>query len=306
MATKPDVVGVGYHASFPYAGDPFYLANPAEQNYRGFYYEVNRTPAMFIDGPPQLQQYNNSDFEGRYVLRNAIPSPMSIQMDRDYDPNLRTGQVHLRLIAEQAIPGDKRLRVAVCENNVPFDAWNGISIHQHVFRKFLPDTTGTVLNFAAPYPDTATVTLPYTLAPSWGDVHCELVAFVQEQGSREMIQGAKIAAYQPGVGIDDSAESSGGASTPARTRITSIEPNPFRAETQVRLESTGGEVRLTVHDTAGRLVRVLVDGSLPAGARAMRWDGRDEAGRELGSGIYFLRVSQAGASAGAVKVLRLR
>jgi outer membrane protein Omp28/flagellar hook capping protein FlgD len=302
MATKPDVVGIGYHASFPYAGDPFYLANPAEQNYRGFYYEVNRTPAMFIDGPPQLQQYNNSDFEGRYVLRNAIPSPMAIEMDRDYDSDLRTGLVHLRLIAEQAIPGDKRLRVAVVENHVPYNAWNGINVHEHVFRKFLPDTTGTVLNFTAPYPDTATVTLPYTLAPDWGDVNCELVAFVQEQGSREMIQGAKIKAFQPGVGIDDSAESS----APARTRITSISPNPFRAETQIRLDSTGGAMRLTVHDTAGRLVRVLVDGSLPAGAQAMRWDGRDETGRELGSGIYFMRLSPAGASPEAVKVLRLR
>jgi hypothetical protein len=302
MATKPDVVGIGYHASFPYAGDPFYLANPDEQNYRGFYYEVNRTPAMFIDGPPQLTQYNNSDFEGRYVLRNAIPSPARIELDRTYDYNLRTGQVHVRVIAEQAIAGEKRLRVAVCENHVPYNAWNGITLHEHVFRKFLPDTTGTVLNFAAPYPDTAEVSLPFTLAPEWGDVNCELVAFVQEQGSREMIQGAKISAFQPGVGIDDSAESS----TPARTRIMSISPNPFRAEIQVRLESTGGPLRLTVHDTAGRTVRVLVDGSLPAGAQAMRWDGRDDGGRELGSGIYFLRLSPAAASSSTVKVLRLR
>jgi hypothetical protein len=302
MATKPDVVGIGYHASFPYAGDPFYLANPAEQNYRGFYYEVARTPAMFIDGPPQLTQYNNSDFEGRYVLRNAIPSPARIELDRTYDYNLRTGQVQVRVIAEQAIAGDKRLRVAVVENHVPYSAWNGINTHEYVFRKFLPDTTGTVLNFTAPYPDTATVTLPYTLALDWGDVNCELVAFVQEQGSREMIQGAKIKAYQPGVGIDDPA----GSSTPSRTRITSIEPNPFSSETRVRLATAGGPVRLTVHDTAGRMVRVLVDGTLPAGAQAMRWDGRDETGRELGSGIYFLRVSQAGASAEAVKVLRLR
>ena len=302
MATKPDVVGIGYHASFPYAGDPFYLANPEEQNYRGFYYEVNRTPAMFIDGPPQLSQYNNSDFEGRYVTRKAIPSPMRIQMDRDYDYVTRTGQVRLRLIAEQPIAGDKRLRVAVVENHVPYNAWNGITLQEYVFRKFQPDTAGVVLNFAAPYPDTAEVSLPFALAPTWGDVNCELVAFVQEQGSRELIQGAKIAAFQPGVGIDDSAESS----SAARTRITSVSPNPFNAETQVQLESAGGPARLTVHDTTGRLVRVLVDGSLPAGARVMRWDGRDEAGREVGSGIYFFRVSQAGASAEAVKVLRLR
>ena len=301
MATKPDVIGVGYHASFPYAGDPFYLANPDEQNNRGFYYEVNRTPAMFIDGPPQLTQYNNSDFEGRYVTRKAIPSPARIEMERTYDYHLRTGTVLVRVIAEQPIPGDKRLRVAVCENHVPFDAWNGIHTHEHVFRKFLPDTTGTALTFAAPYPDTAAVTLPYALAPEWGDVNCELVAFVQEQGSREMIQGAKIRAYQPGVGVDDPA-----GSTAVQTRITGIGPNPFALETRIQLESSGGPVRLTVHDTAGRLVRVLVDGVLPSGRREMTWDGRDEAGRQIDSGIYFLRLSQPGTESQAIKVLVMR
>jgi hypothetical protein len=305
MATKPDVVGVGYHASFPYAGDPFYLANPEEQNYRGFYYEVNRTPAMFFDGPPQLTQYNNSDFEARYAAEKAIPSPARIEMQRTYDPGLRTGNVLVRVIAEQPIPGDNRLRVAVVENHVPYDAWNGIHLHEHVFRKFLPDTTGTVLNFAAPYPDTAAVSLPFALAPNWGDVNCELVAFVQEQGSRVMIQGAKISAFQPGVGVDDPAGSSG-ASGSAGARIAGIGPNPFSLETRVQLRSTGGPIRLTVHDTAGRLVRTLVDGAEPAGTQEVSWDGRDDQGREVGSGIYFLRLDGPGVDHELVKALRLR
>jgi flagellar hook assembly protein FlgD len=48
-----------------------------------------------------------------------------------------------------------------------------------------------------------------------------------------------------------------------------------------------------VHDVAGRLVRVLFDGVRAAGAYEVPWDGRDEAGEKVGSGVYFVRVSSA-------------
>jgi hypothetical protein len=46
-------------------------------------------------------------------------------------------------------------------------------------------------------------------------------------------------------------------------------------------------VRLGVFDVGGRLVRVLVHETLPAGAYSVVWDGRDEADRALASGVYF-------------------
>jgi len=45
---------------------------------------------------------------------------------------------------------------------------------------------------------------------------------------------------------------------------------------------------------------------LPSGRREMTWDGRDEAGREIDSGIYFLRLSQPGTESQAIKVLVMR
>ena len=49
-------------------------------------------------------------------------------------------------------------------------------------------------------------------------------------------------------------------------------------------------VRLTVHDVAGRRVTVLADAPHQAGVFTKAWDGRDKAGREVGSGIYFARM----------------
>jgi len=48
-----------------------------------------------------------------------------------------------------------------------------------------------------------------------------------------------------------------------------------------------GHVRLEIYDIRGRLVRRLFDGVMQAGFKELIWDGRDERGREVSSGIYF-------------------
>jgi flagellar hook assembly protein FlgD len=52
--------------------------------------------------------------------------------------------------------------------------------------------------------------------------------------------------------------------------------------------------RLDVYDVAGRLVATVFDGALPAGPGELRWNGHDAAGRSLGAGIYFYRLSADG------------
>jgi len=80
--------------------------------------------------------------------------------------------------------------------------------------------------------------------------------------------------------------------------------NPFRDRLQVPATFPGGEARVTVWDLQGRLVRVLMEASVPAGVRELEWDGRDGVGRPVPPGMYFLRIEAGGASAGQ-KVVRL-
>jgi hypothetical protein len=75
-------------------------------------------------------------------------------------------------------------------------------------------------------------------------------------------------------------------------------PNPFNPRTTLRFDlPQAGAARLAVYDLAGRLVRTLVDGSLPQGANEIAWDGRDEAGRPVGTGAYVARLEAGGAVA---------
>lgn len=49
-------------------------------------------------------------------------------------------------------------------------------------------------------------------------------------------------------------------------------------------------VRFTIYDIGGRVVRTLADGVIPAGFRALHWDGANESGEAVPSGVYFYRV----------------
>ena len=68
-------------------------------------------------------------------------------------------------------------------------------------------------------------------------------------------------------------------------------PNPFRFATTLRFALVSdGTTRVTVYDVAGRRVRNLHDGWLPSGRTEMMWDGRDDAGHAIASGVYFVGV----------------
>jgi hypothetical protein len=78
-------------------------------------------------------------------------------------------------------------------------------------------------------------------------------------------------------------------------RLGEARPNPFNPKTAISYElPQAGGVQITIYDAAGRIVRSLVNGEMPAGSHVAEWDGRDDAGRAAGSGIYFYAM-RAGA-----------
>ncbi|MBN2172347.1 MAG: CotH kinase family protein [Candidatus Krumholzibacteriota bacterium] len=83
-------------------------------------------------------------------------------------------------------------------------------------------------------------------------------------------------------------------------------PNPFNPAVTLRCVLPGaGPATLDVFDVAGRRVRRLAGGDLPAGAHEAVWRGRDDAGRRCAAGIYLVRL-QAGGRGVARKILLLK
>jgi hypothetical protein len=83
--------------------------------------------------------------------------------------------------------------------------------------------------------------------------------------------------------------------TPAATRLDQNAPNPFNPATMIRFDlPQPGRVLLTVYDMSGRLVRTLAHGPYEAGVYRVPWDGRNEAGRAVASGVYFYQLDAPG------------
>ncbi|MCH7549570.1 MAG: T9SS type A sorting domain-containing protein, partial [Candidatus Krumholzibacteriota bacterium] len=75
-------------------------------------------------------------------------------------------------------------------------------------------------------------------------------------------------------------------------RLFQNHPNPFNPSTTISFElAAPGRVRMDVFDTLGRRVRTIIDGVHPAGVSSVVWDGADQSGRPVVSGLYFYRLT---------------
>ncbi len=90
-----------------------------------------------------------------------------------------------------------------------------------------------------------------------------------------------------GTGVDDDAP----FALPDAIILQPNYPNPFNPTTTIAYAlPRAAEVHLTVYNVLGRAVRALESGYRSAGQHAVEWDGRDDDGSEVASGVYFYRL----------------
>lgn len=96
------------------------------------------------------------------------------------------------------------------------------------------------------------------------------------------------------------------AARPQQAGLGRAYPNPFNATVLIPFAVQGdATAELVVYDALGRKVRTLHSGAVPAGARALSWDGRDSAGQTVGNGAYFVRL-QVGQRRETAKIMLLK
>jgi hypothetical protein len=84
------------------------------------------------------------------------------------------------------------------------------------------------------------------------------------------------------------------------TRLFPVAPNPFTGTTTIRFTLAMDEhVTLRIYDARGSLVRTIQEGGLTAGEHRPTWNGRDNRGKQVSTGVYFVRLC-----AGAYEVTR--
>jgi len=91
--------------------------------------------------------------------------------------------------------------------------------------------------------------------------------------------------------IGDVTEVAGDDTVPLAFRTYQNAPNPFNPLTTIKFDlPRAGHVDLRVYDVLGRLVRTLLDENRAAASHAVVWDGTDDGGHRLASGVYYYRL----------------
>jgi len=90
--------------------------------------------------------------------------------------------------------------------------------------------------------------------------------------------------WQPELSVDDISQSI----VPTEYKLFQNYPNPFNPDTEIRYQlPEATHVKLEIYNLLGQKIRTLIDGQKPTGSHTIRWDGRDETGAAVSSGVYL-------------------
>jgi len=131
---------------------------------------------------------------------------------------------------------------------------------------------------------------------AYGYYHVTATDFSGNEGEESSVSNAF--AGVPGISDRDD--------IPTAFALRQNRPNPFSTTTVIAFdlpEETNARIR--IYDTHGRIIIRLTDKNYEAGRHAVTWRGEDEAGNQVGPGVYFIRM-QAGEFEDMKKVLLLR
>lgn len=275
----PDHVAViEMHASS--SNDPYYLLEARNRwmnFYPGppFYY-----PTLYVDGTDAGWPYTL----WRPFVENRMnqPSPMTVTMWGDYDQGTLDGTIYAQFRNDspqpQAITG--RVYFVITEDSLYFTGSNGDAWHNHVARDYLPDEVGEEITIAAS--DSTTLSRAFTIDATWVEDMCEIVTWIQNEGTRETYQGGK-------VNLLDLTSIEEDVSSELASRAVKPVPNPCVDGTQFTVSLPAGSVyEIDLYDISGRQVRSL-RGAASQNTESIRWNLVDDTGIKVSRGVYFYR-----------------
>lgn len=132
--------------------------------------------------------------------------------------------------------------------------------------------------------------------------HMRVTGYLDTQfGRNELVPRDDSDIFPIGTGVNDEIARARGAF------FQSVYPNPFNPSTKMDyVVPRKGMVELVIFNARGERVRTLVSGEVAAGSYSMNWDGLDNAGEFVGSGVYYARLRLDAVSATVEKLTLIK
>jgi len=117
------------------------------------------------------------------------------------------------------------------------------------------------------------------------------ISFKGNQSGPSHLDDIRVIAARPEGDPNTVVAESFNAALPQSTTLAQNYPNPFNSSTVIRFALPEPQsVELAVYNLTGQRVATLTEGVREAGTYAVGWDGRDDDGRALASGVYLYRL----------------
>ncbi len=212
------------------------------------YYNTTGFPTVYFDGTTSfIGGANTGTMFNEYApLVDSlilITSPVDLSFaNATYTPESKSLAFDVDIdIIGHAYGNDNRLQIILTESGIA-ESWQGLDSLQFVERAMINGAAGTTVDLSE-MGSTATINASFTLADDWNVNRCQLIAFIQDNDSKEILNAAKLdVASLLEVGVPE-----------ANMPQFIIYPNP--ASNNVFIENARIKGNITITDLAGKIVR---------------------------------------------------
>lgn len=181
------IVCIRYNDDHPWAYDELYAYNPTQIDERIAYYPMPTMPTLVIDGELSERVCDANSLPEKFEQRFTVPSPLVTAASGSMDVD--SFYVDIQVIAEEDPQADTlKLRVAVVEDSVYYDAPNTKQYWRYTFRTMLPNMGGQAFTIAQG--ETLDFSMSVALDPVWDSSRLLAVAFVQNDDDKSVLQAA--------------------------------------------------------------------------------------------------------------------
>ena len=239
VETNTKIHHIAIHSSIPYPQCPFYQANKTEQDARKDLYGVFSTPRASLNGAPLVAAGNISATEIDAAAGGT--SPIEIKVTETTGTN-RTATVTLKAVGN--VPtANYKMYAAIVEKKINFNANNGETVHYNVLRKFIAygGELGQNGFTVTPTSTLQTFNLPYTVLSGWSDSQIYVVAWVQNEATKEVLNSGTRFDIQSAI------------EEPSIDAFVIVSPNPTLGKTTISFLKVTPQY-LTIQNAVGQVL----------------------------------------------------
>ncbi len=276
IANGKPVAAIEYHSYNP--SDPF---NTPEAAARTGYYGITGYPTAVFDG---LKSYvggsNTQSLYSAYLPfveeREAVKVGVGIMFTTT--ATSRGYHVDVTVMKYAPVMGTNFvLQFVVTESDIAY-SWQGQTKLDFVERLMLPNESGTPVDIA----NNNTIELGYDfdIGDDWNPDNLEVVAFVQNLDTKEIMNGHKEMLQYVGIGENNASDIN-----------LSVYPNPVKESAAVSFTlKEDAQATISIYNLQGQKVSTLINKNLSAGEQQVTWTPEDD----LPNGIYLMKMNIGG------------